>query len=507
MLRPLLLVLLACNGGKDRDPGTDPTSGTTSGTPTGTVQPLGCLAAASVSDQTLPLDKLVSIELEQRADAWVICTNDADPTDQLLAESPNATAHDLHVYGLAANATYTCTVGATCDGSAELSVTTDPILDHTGWTVETGPGEMSGVYTLFNDQPSCTGGLQRLFVIDPDGNTRWSYPVGAEYVLDIDAMVVDGEFVHMGGGWGTFLPNQPNRGVVRQVDWSGNVLLERDTPAFGVGFNHHSEVLPSGEILSLTTSEDTDGVTDWYGVAIEQWDPVTQSVTWSWDSQGAHDDGTLPTPTTISPYHANSVTLHTDSWGDAAYASLYYGRMIWRIDRTTGDLTHQFGLGGDFTLVDPAGNPLPDAEYAYVQHDPEYTDDGRVLLYDNGDGRPGGSYSRVSEYHLDLDTLQATLNWTWTEPNWFDPIVGDADYLDNGNVLVAHGYHWCFSFSGDTSGVIEIDPATDEVVWRMDHVGGLTSLFRAERYGGCDLFANGKYCPAVADRIAELSGG
>jgi hypothetical protein len=125
-------------------------------------------------------------------------------------------------------------------------------------------------------------------------------------------------------------------------------------------------------------------------------------------------------------------------------------------------------------------------------------------VYDNGTDRPGGSYSRVAEYELDLDAREATLLWSWTEPGWYDPIVGDADWLPNGHVLVTQGFNRCLDFFGDdVSELVELQPP-DTVVWRMTWPTRDHTVYRSERYDGCAVFANARYCPAVADRIAAL---
>jgi hypothetical protein len=452
---------------------------------------------------------LTSVDLDISGDVWVICTMDSDPSEEHLVESASAAkSHELHLYGLAENSDYTCEVRPSCEGalSEGFDIRTQNIGNHDGWTVTRDPiGVMYGTYTLFNDGPACAPNpLNRLFIIDPEGRVRWSYSVGNEFLIDLDASYIGDGVVHVGGGWGLFQESEPHRGVIRQVDLSGNVLLERTSPDFGLGFNHHSEVLDSGEILSLTTSRDTDGNRSWYGVAIEQWDPSTEDVTWSWSSQQLYDNGTFGTQYDDSPWHANSVTLHDDALGAAAWISLYYGQMIWRVDRNTGELTHRFGPGGDFALFDTQGSPLGPSEFPYGQHDPDYTDDNRILLYDNGVDRPGGSFTRVAEYEVDLTANTATLLWTWTEPGWYDPVIGDADYLPNGNVLVTRGHVWCYAFNNGDSGLIELDPVNHRPLWRLDYHSGSNAIFRAERYGGCEMFANGKYCPAVADRIAQL---
>jgi hypothetical protein len=88
-------------------------------------------------------------------------------------------------------------------------------------------------------------------------------------------------------------------------------------------------------------------------------------------------------------------------------------------------------------------------------HDPEMHDDGTVLIYDNQgwsnrtEGQANGNFhSQVVEYQLDESTKEATLSWqfpgtfetdVWYTENWSTPIWGDADRLENGNVLVTAG--------------------------------------------------------------------
>ncbi len=495
-------LLVACaggGGGKD---------GTPTGTPAGSGT-AGCpgIVSSSLRKGELALDGVIDVELSGAGEVFAVCGLDGDPEEEILVESDGpAATHSLHVTGMAADSSYSCELRTTCGGAAsavDFAVQTDPIVNHDGWTVATDGTGMQGVWTLFNDQAACgPSPLTRLFIIDPEGRVRWSYGVGTGYVIDIDASYIGDGVVHMGGGWGLF-EDTPHRGLMRQIDLAGNTLIERTLPDFGLGFNHHSEVLDDGTVLGLTTSLDTDGVSEWFGVAIEVWDPTSMDVTWSWSSQQLYDDGTFPAQTEESPWHANSVTFHDDALGSAAWISLYYGKMIWRVDRATGALTHQFGPGGDFALTDVGGAALGDAEYPWVSHDPDYDGD-KVLLYDNGVDRPGGNYSRVAEYQLDLATNEATLLWSWTEPGWYEPVIGDADYLDNGNVLITRGHVWCFDFTPGHSAIIELEPGTEREVWRIDYNTQASGIFRSERYEGCEIFDNAKYCPAVRDRIDAL---
>jgi hypothetical protein len=452
------------------------------------------LAAASPN----PLQGTVQVELSEAGPAWMECTTDADPEERHLAEDPTpARHHELVVRGLLPETHYLCTVWA---GSSweQVGVQT-PALPLPPLVAS---GEPSGAYTLFNVQTeSYTEGEALLAMVDPQGRLRWWYPVGRDLVLDIDAEVEWAEggepFVHLGGGWAHQRDDQPNKGVFRDVDLSGETLLERLAPDFGVGFNHHSERLDDGSYLSLTFHEESLGDSSWYGVGVEQWD---HGLVWSWSTQALVEQGVLPVPELASPYHPNSVSFVTDAWGEAAWLSLYTAKEVWRIDRLTGERTHVFGATGDFT-VDPPG------DWPYVQHDPDYQGD-RVLMYDNGAGRPVEEpYSRVVEYELDLDARTAVRLWDWTEPGWYDPVIGDADYLPSGNVLIAQGFNKNRTpDSDDTSELLELRPP-DEVVWRATFPSRDWAMFRAQQYDGCALFANARYCEAVTERLEVLRTG
>lgn len=477
----------------------------------------GCPLVHQVEVQTSPgnlLERRLVVDLRpERLDGptpvFATCTADAVPDELHLAESTVDDDHPtLVVRGLLGDTDYTCDVHATCGGpkvTVTFTPTSPPIPAFEATSAGTGPSQP---YTLFNTQEGAyttTGAW--LVIVDPEGRPRWSYSVGNDTVGDIDAEVEDGgTTIHLGGGWAYFDFDQPNRGVFRDIDLSGNTLLDHPEPLFGIGFNHHSDKLDDGSYLSLTGSENHLGDDSWYGVGIEQWHP-DDGLRWTWSTQQLVDDGTLGAPADDerTPYHSNSVSFVSDTAGEGAWVSLYKAREIWRLDRATGARTHVFGPNGDFVLQDVDGNPLGDEDWSWVQHDPDWAGDGRVVMYDNGQGRPTESlYSRVVEYRVDLEALTVTLLWDWTEPGWYDPVLGDADYLPNGNILVTKGFNdrWTPN-RDDVSQVVELHPP-DEVVWRLKWTSRFWPTFRAARYDGCLLFANARYCPAVAARVAAL---
>jgi hypothetical protein len=471
--------------------------------PLGSIEPVGPIG---------PLGYRLSADLTEPDRAWAWCVADGIPGEEHLVESPEPqTHHELAVMGLLAETDYRCEVHAGAL-TESVPVRTGALPELSPWLVQ---GEAAG-YTVFNTQRGIGGELGPSYVVmvDGRGEVRWLYEVGTELVCDLDVQVRDG-VVHIGGGWAGLSVASPNRGVFRDLDLQGNVLLDRTVPDFGMGFNHHSELLPDGTYLSLTGSDEAVGDNDWVGVGVERWSP-TDGVLWSWSTQPLIDAGVMEEPAedVRTPYTANAVALVVDPLGPGAWISSYSRQELWRIDLATSQPTHLLGPGVGFSVEDANGNALPSAELPHTQHDPQFIDgplgpDTRVLLYDNGLHRPGGEYSRVVEYDLDLEREVMIRLWSWTEPGWFDPTMGGVQRLPDDHVLVAQGFNRNRSpGSSDSSSLVELGPlsasAERQVVWRLDLQDQGWPVYRGERIDGCAVFGNLAQCEALAERLAEL---
>ncbi|MEM6928133.1 MAG: aryl-sulfate sulfotransferase, partial [Myxococcota bacterium] len=448
---------------------------------------------ASITDVVVeappnPLARQLVVTLDAAAAVWAVCRPDADPDDALLFESGTAKeVHRIDVTGMYSGE-WTCRVVTACRDADTETVALQPQVPGPVPTFS-ATGTPSGPWTILNTQKGAAAdGRRDVVIVDGAGRVRFQTEVVSFQRADLDTSWT-GEVVHIGGGWGLFETNIETRGLVRQLDLAGRVAYERLEPAFGEGYNHHSESLPDGEILSLTgTFHNVDG-NRWNGIAVERLDPETETVTWSWDSHDLVDAG-LEGPLRGNPWNGNALAWTTDGLGEALWISLYTGQAMWRIDPATGERTHVFGHDGDLVIVDAEGVPLPEREWVYGQHGPDFADDGRVLLYDNGVDRPGGDQSRVAEFRLDLQAGTATLLWQWTEDDWYTPIIGDADYLPGGHVLITKGVVRAFTpFRRQPSALIEVDPATDQVVWRLEPDDRPTpAIYRSQQYDGCALF-------------------
>lgn len=143
--------------------------------------------------------------------------------------------------------------------------------------------------------------------------------------------------------------------------------------------------------------------------------------------------------------HANAI-IHDPS-DDSFIVSLRHQDYLVKLDRKTGALVWRFGEGGDFALES--------GSFPYHPHAPELGADGRLIVYDNGNGRPNAQppFTRVVEYTLGTAAADAgaaeggtspryTARMVWEyrgEAPYFAQFVGDVDRLANGNVLVADG--------------------------------------------------------------------
>jgi hypothetical protein len=109
-------------------------------------------------------------------------------------------------------------------------------------------------------------------------------------------------------------------------------------------------------------------------------------------------------------------------------------RIAWRIGR----------FKSDFTFPNPS-------DRFYHEHYVRMLENGNLLLFDNGNGRPaveGGLYTRALELALDWGSMTATKVWEYRHQvgaNGGVPVykyadrVGSAQRLENGNTIVWFG--------------------------------------------------------------------
>jgi hypothetical protein len=432
-----------------------------------------------------------------------------DPQDvpevHLVETQTPAKEHRLALYGLLPDATYACVArSATCGATAEVTVTTDPLDVVPELATHPDANTPSwGTYTLFNHQRPCADDHKnRLVMVDPDGRARWVYAVPMEggSTIDIESTLLSPDEVLWAGG-------QQSEGSPQIVGLDGEVRYFTTYPGSEQDIYHHDvERTPDGRLLGIIDSNVDGSTHDWTGFSLIEHDPATGEVTWEWDSADAFARGELP-PAAVDdydPWHPNALASVDDAYGQGVYVSLLYTNEIIRIDRATGEIVWHVGRNGEFALVDPSGAPLPATEWFDHTHGINLYGD-RLYVYDNG---WDGAQSHAMAYRFDGDAKEAELAWSWTEFGWYEPNWGDVDELPSGDVLITMAHAYCQQATRDhPSALVEVDPATNEVVNRLDFLSVDDSTYRGERIDGCAVFANSRYCPEVAQRLQTLNLG
>lgn len=416
----------------------------------------------------------------------------ADPAERhVVTASRSRRAHAFTVHGLLSDATYTCTATAQDATSPPVTVTTgSPTIPPPPFA--RAPGSATGRgYTLVNVQKPCLKEWDNwLYILDEQGRIRWEYDtlITEESSIDIEALLVDPEHVLFGGG------DQLN-GKPKIVHLDHTVVHEAAYPGVDDSDYHHDVAFDGSGIIGLKKSDVIGKKRTARGFSLVTYDPDSQAVTWEWDAQRALDDGALPDPgDERNPYHANALSVVDDTDGRAVYVGMKNAEWVMRIDRNTGETTWRLGRGGDFTLVDPKGDPLPDSDWFDVTHGMTAYAPNRVWVYHNG---RAGEQSEAIAMSLDTTNMTATVDWRWTEYGWYEPIWGDVDELPNGNAVITMAHAWCYGGSDDhLSAIVELDPSALEVVWRVDFLDPNDATYRSQRIDGCDIFANEAYCPS-----------
>lgn len=277
-----------------------------------------------------------------------------------------------------------------------------------------------------------------------------------------------------------------------EVDWAGETLWTCEDPLCGVPdqLSHHAGKLENGNYIVMRDASEGSLVSQ----VFLEFEPGNSTPV---HEIGVLDALTPPASATFDWAHGNAISVDLES--DVAYMSFrwlgvikmqYSSRTpLWHLPASYG----QEQMNTDFgdMVFDP-----PESQFSDI-HDPEIHDDGTILVFDNGgytgqieDGNPASLHTRALEYLIDETSSPKTAKLVWEWPgdfpvdSWYTtdlyvPFWGDADRLENGNVLIAAGRRGTVEMTPE-SRVIEVTKDTGEVVWELrlpkDH-----GVYRAER--------------------------
>jgi len=227
-----------------------------------------------------------------------------------------------------------------------------------------------------------------------------------------------------------------NHAIIYLLRLPGTVVWSLSAPS-----SHHCAIpMPNGHIMYLFAYNlPVDGWDmDFLADGIREVDPATSETVWEWRA-GDHistDDycswHIMPSVTAPGSYdwtHANTIVYREEE--SAVYLNIRHLDRFVKIDYPSGEVLWSMGRGGDF------GEGL----FSH-SHDPEFLENGNIVMFDNGNHRFPVEYSRAVEIAYDDMLGWAEVVWAWpTEPLFFDSAMGDANRLPNGNTLITSSHH------------------------------------------------------------------
>ena len=298
---------------------------------------------------------------------------------------------------------------------------------------------------------------------DEVGGTVWYYVTEKLHLPSPIAQLPDGNFVYLDHERITEIT--PLGEIVTRIEHGG-----------AVGFPHHEVTLladgrviyPSREFVVIDDSANGGPEEATFGIdTLRVWDRASGRFAQVWDSTEAWD---LSDPAQRLPLrgedrgwfdwtHLNSVSI-----GPRGNLVLSF-RERDQVVSLSADLRaiewQLHGPDSDFRFPNPA-------DRFYGQHTAAQLDNGNLLLFDNGRGRPdaeGGAYSRALELRLDEAAGTAVKVWEYRPtPDIYSVGQSSAYRLSNGNTLINFGVRTA-TRTLDTLPltVVEVDAAGNEV--------------------------------------------
>lgn len=442
-------------------------------------------------NERVPMVALVRFRTDAPATATI--TVDDGRSERSVVYGPS---HDpergLPVVGMRAGTRHRVTVAAGDAGPVGLDYTTPPLpADSAEWptiTVERArPSELQPGYTLLSvrrrvnarqafmtpAQARFTMQWGMLLILDGEGVPVWYYRSDAR-IAGVCRLANGNLLFH----------HVDFRSI--EMDLAGNVVrtfyasgrpqgpVEGAIPIPAASLHHQPHQMPNGNFLAMTanarmvdnyyTSEtDPDAPRATQPVVGDNFVEFTPEgeIVWSWDTFD-HLDVHRWSYHLLEPYwhnrgfpdhldwtHGNGITYVPED--DSVIASLRHQDALIKVDRRSGEIVWILGDHANWRPPQSARllEPAHELRWHYHGHNPRVTEDGTIVMYDNGLCRaqpyapqapPHQCFTRAIEY--EVDEAGRTVREVWTSSDDDDPdrviswAMGDAHRLPNGNMLV-----------------------------------------------------------------------
>lgn len=389
---------------------------------------------STATDSSGPIFRYVVVNLARPAGVEITYQPEGGgPKLQVTADS-SALRHRLFLPRLRERARYTFEVRSRAETGATGqpmtgAVTTGALPPELAALRMTGSGSPSQPLTMVELMITTTG-YNGALVADADGNIVWYYRTRT--AVNGVSRRKNGNFILLDNDSG-LVELSPDAQVVRR-------LRNGATQPYGL-IHHDATVTANDRVLFLARETKTIRDTAVVGEAIWEWLPETNTVSKKWSSFDFFDWATHRGPQTAANnwLHANSIEVSPR------------GNII----VSARNLDQVFSIAPDFRAIEwtmggPNATIMPAlADRFYSQHSAIEVAPNRVLLFDNGLGRPNNeSWSRAIEYQVNPTARTATVAWQYRPaPDISALRVGSVVRLANGNTVI--GFGWGQGVNGD----------------------------------------------------------
>lgn len=435
--------------------------------------------------QWSPLTALVMFETEEEAKIEVEVVGKDEYSTIINEYDTYNTHHEVPILGLYADYNNTVNLVVTyADGTVDeitVYIETEELKDNNDMLeitlVESNPEEMQEGLTFLEP----TGASKYPMAVDCNGDVRWILYSAAS---QITKRINNGNIIVLKEGKEYFM----------EMDLLGKVYSQYND----LEEAHHDIIqLPNDNFLTTSSTESNyleDGIVE---LDVETGDVVNLI-----DLKDVIDTSRFNESDSTDWIHLNSL------WYDESDESLVVsGRHqgVFKISYPDGELQWILTIGEELegledAYLTPIGEDfkVPVSQHATMimpdQDDNPDTVD--IMLFDNNISyndmpvlEDDQQYSRLVQYRIDEVNMTVEEIWSYGEElgyEYFGDIVGDADYLENGNVLGTFGRRkYMLSLTdnvADTGTVIEINKETDEVVYEIDvQSKDGEAIYRSER--------------------------